>query len=176
MSKDLTGQRFTRLVAVRPEWDAQTRRTVWLCKCDCGSEKRVKPSHLTAGLTESCGCLRRENAARQKRKHGLSKSRIYRVWSSMHDRCANPNSTGYKYYGSRGIKVCERWNSFELFLKDMGTPAPRLSIDRIDNSGPYSPENCRWSTHKEQMANRRPAWIGRRRNTLGQFNSEKAIA
>lgn len=92
--------------------------------------------------------------------HGHTKdgkiSRIYRVWGSMVGRCLSPSNTGYKNYGGRGIKVCERWLDFKNFFADMGeAPTPKHSIDRIDNDGDYEPSNCKWSTKKEQGNNKR---------------------
>jgi hypothetical protein len=81
----------------------------------------------------------------------------------MIQRCENPDNVGFKNYGGRGIKVCDRWHKFESFLSDMGIPQPKLSIDRINNDGDYSPENCRWTTWHEQMNNKRPAPRGYKR-------------
>jgi hypothetical protein len=88
-------------------------------------------------------------------------NRTYRIWAGMRWRCNSPDSKMYRYYGGRGIRICDRWNDFTAFLSDMGEAPPNLSIDRIDNDGNYEPGNCRWATHSEQMRNRRKFKINR---------------
>jgi hypothetical protein len=126
--------------------------------CDCGKEKDVLIYHLTSGKTLSCGCLGREHRMAANTKHGKTprgkRSRIYRVWSNMLQRCNNPDNPSYHQYGAIGITVCDEWLTFENFYKDVGDQDdPKMSLDRIDSRGPYAPDNVRWATAKQQARN-----------------------
>lgn len=120
----------------------------YLCKCDCGKQKEIYAQTLRHG--KSRGCIDCRN-----KKHGLSKSNLYKVWRSMLNRCQSASHKAYKWYGARGIKVCERWKDFLNFFEDMGECPKGLSLDRINNDGSYELLNCRWATTLEQNNNRR---------------------
>jgi hypothetical protein len=167
---DLAGHRCGRLLVtdqfkrVRRGSKRGDRILYWHAQCDCGRSAWIRHASLTGETTKSCGCISKENPAH--RTHGHTRNEpggrkimgaTYVCWKSMHARCSNPKQRAYAYYGGRGISVCERWNSFENFLADMGErPNPHLSIDRVNNDGNYEPGNCRWATASEQARNKRP--------------------
>lgn len=159
---DLTDKTFGRLRATARAQDAQTskgkRTPMWYCECECGNTVTVRQSSLTSGHTKSCGCLYMETRKVQKNvTHGQSRSRLYRIWNGMIQRCINPNDDSYERYGGRGIVVCEDWlNSFESFYAWAMASGYEddLSIDRMDFNLDYAPTNCKWSTPKEQANNK----------------------
>lgn len=158
---DVIGKRFGRLLTIQDIERAPGQRRRVLCKCDCGKTMQVDPRQLLRGKTRSCGCYQRDVVSKNTpiihTIHGMTGSPEYNSWQKMRRRCENPKDPKFAAYGARGIYVCPQWqNNFSQFIADMG-PRPNgcNSIDRIDVDGPYAPDNCRWSTPKEQGRNKR---------------------
>lgn len=182
---DLSGQKFGRLTVIAHSGTNKYGKNLWLCICSCGGEnaiKKIEQGKLlrkTQNPTRSCGCL--------VKKHGHTVSGIvsltYKSWDAMLQRCLNPSSQSYKYYGARGITVCDRWNpsaggSFENFISDMGERQKGMSIDRIDTSKGYDPSNCRWATMKQQASNRSNTimlTLGERTQSITEWAEETGI-
>lgn len=177
MSKpeDLKGQKFGRLTAIKvvPE-RSNGNGAYWECLCDCGKSVTVIASSLKRGNTRSCGCLHQEQlehidrSAINHKKHGAyakqkQVERLYSVWKGMKNRCYQKNNSAYKYYGGRGIKMCEEWkNDYATFRNwamkngyNSNGSRGECTIDRIDNNGNYEPSNCRFVSMSVQNMNKR---------------------
>lgn len=185
--EDLTGKPYGRLTVIERAPN-KGKKIMWKCVCNCPEHKEVIVSgdNLRNNHVQSCGCYKREKTAARSTTHGESHSKLHYLWDSMKQRCTNPKNKRYNTYGARGITVCSEWmNSFKAFYDwsmangfDEESPRGQCTLDRIDNSKGYSPENCRWTTAKEQANNRRSnhlVTLNGETKTLHQWAEEKNI-
>lgn len=148
---ELVGRIFGRWTVIDKGDMGRNGQIFWTCRCSCGTERMVLARLLRNGGSSSCGC----NRIKHGHSNGRIKSRTYKSWEAMMQRCTNQNASDYHRYGGRGIQICEQWGSFENFLADMGVRPEGKTLDRIDNLGNYDPDNCKWSTAQEQQQNKR---------------------
>lgn len=163
--KDISGQKFGRLTAIKRIGSNKYGNSIWFCQCQCGDKTEALLSSLQDGNTRSCGCLHHDKLMERNWKHGAGRKkdrpRLYSIWANMKSRCYNPEASGYEYYGGRGISICEEWEDFRNFRKWAKANGYQdgLEIDRIDNDGDYCPENCHWVTPQEQANNKRTNYL-----------------
>lgn len=147
---EMVGKKFNKLLVLRDSGLRGARdRIKYVCLCDCGNESIVFGEPLRSGHTKSCGC----DKSIKMTKHGMYGTPTYRSWDKIIQRCNNPNNDAYKYYGGRGIGVCDEWLDFSNFFKDMGERPKGTTIERLDSNGWYRKDNCKWATVHEQLNN-----------------------
>lgn len=159
---DLTGKRFGNITVLHRA-ENKSGRTYWLCKCDCGTVKEIRADHLQRGEVVGCGCVRKEHARNALYTHRQTNTRLYYVYRNILNRCYNKNVRSYADYGAKGVEVCPEWrHDFGAFSRwafangyDPDAPYGKCTIDRIDVSGDYRPDNCRWVDLKTQANNKR---------------------
>ena len=158
---DISGKRYGRLTVVSFV-GVKDHAAYWLCKCDCGNTLEVRGYSLRTGNTNSCGCLFREKSRERVLKTGESRTRLYNVWACMLQRCYNPKNDRYRWYGERGVEVCDEWMDFSSFKEwaittgyDESATRGECTLDRINPFGNYEPSNCRWVSMDVQLRNKR---------------------
>lgn len=158
--QDLVGLKFGRFTVVSFSHKDKNHAILWLCRCDCGAERVVFAGNLRRGNSKSCGCHLKEVVGDQFRTHGMSNTLIYKRWAKAKSRCENPKNPRFEHYGGRGIKVCERWQTFENFYEDMApTYEEGLSLERNDVDKDYEPGNCSWIPRLDQAKNKQKKTI-----------------
>lgn len=178
----MIGNRFGRLVVIEEAPKHPSGHARWLCKCDCGSiTDPILGTDLRTGKVLSCKCLHKELLSERVKTHGKTRTRLYRIWQNMRNRCNLPSVPCHRCYGERGITVCEEWNAsyqvFEIWALSNGY-SEKLTLDRIDNDKGYSPENCRWVSRLAQANNLRKniiVDIGGESHTLAEWSHISGI-
>lgn len=167
---DYSGQKHWRVTFLRKtEKRGSGGSVIWACRCECGIEFETRAHTIVSGHTKSCGCLSFENKSKtcieRNTTHGMSwKTKIYGVWCGMRRRCTDPKFKSFKDYGGRGIQVCSEWLDYKTFHDWAVTHGYQegLELDRRDNNGSYSPDNCRFVTRLENARNKRPKYSTQR--------------
>lgn len=167
----MIGKQFGKLTVIDTYGKNRQSRKRWLCRCECGNELPVLDYNLKNGNSQSCGCVSKDKLGNRRRTHGMSNTKIYRIWRGMRNRCNNVNVPEYQYYGGRGISICEEWSDFSAFYEwaKANGYTEGLSIDRIDNDGDYCPENCTWVTRVE---NTRKMDVDRHTKLVGLYHGK----
>ena len=159
---NLKGRIFNRLIVLQDSKKRYRGNVIWICLCSCGKLTEAKGGDLLTRRKKSCGCLRKENTKQIKFKHGDTRTRLYRIWRDMKQRCLNPSATGFKHYGGRGIEICDEWLKY-LPFKNWALAngyANNLTIDRIHNNEDYTPKNCQFISKSK---NTQKAFLGKKR-------------
>lgn len=159
---DLNGMTFERLTVIGEGGRTKDRHILWECRCECGNIVNVSSRDLVTGHTKSCGCLQKDTIRNIRYKHGDRDSKLYSVWKTMKKRCENSNHKDYKWYGAKGVSVCDNWHDYCVFKEwainngyDENAEWGQCTIDKINPYGNYEPNNCRWVTMAEQARNKR---------------------
>lgn len=159
MKENLVGKKYGYLTVIEYAGKTKKYESLWLCKCDCGNSKITRGNRLKAGTCMSCGCYQKKQVSKSATKHGYSKTKLYKLWAGILQRCENSKSLNFNNYGYRGISVCDEWHDFLTFrewaYKNGYSESERLTIDRIDSDGNYEPSNCRWVSYSVQENNKR---------------------
>jgi hypothetical protein len=158
VARDISGKKFARLTAIKNVGVDKNKNSLWEFRCDCGVTVIALKGNVTSGKTSSCGCLRNERIREANSTHGLSGSRLYKIWGNMVHRCHNSTDARYQDYGGRGIRVCAEWlNNPAAFVSWalLNGYGADLTLERQDNDKGYCPDNCRWTTREAQTRNKR---------------------